>query len=192
MADNCCQLVGNLQLDFGGCLISVNTSCSTEIMNVCGPDNLLEGATIETVSIAAYASDTVHIGCPAKAGVTINWIRKYDCEKNITYFIFSGEGESYVAGNLGGVAFVHFVANSYCLALSASSSSGPAAVYMQTEQTNGYGLSYLGEPISFSTDKSGTIMYFNDNTYYLQNFSYDAQPGQLPVANYSLTRSIET
>lgn len=193
MAIDCCNLVGSLNLGFNGCIISVNTSCSTEILNPCGPENLLEGASILTVTITAYASNSIHIGCPARAGVNIPWIRKYDCVEDITHFIFAGEGESYVAGDLGGMANLKFSVGPKCKALSAASSSGPASIYMYTDQTNGYGLEYNGQPISFSTDKNGTIMDLGTligNDFYLQSFSYEAQSGQLPIANYTLVKSI--
>jgi len=193
MATDCCNLVGSLNLGFNGCIISVSSNCSTEILNPCGPENLLEGASIQTVTIAGYASDLIHTGCPASAGVNIPWIRKYDCIKNITHFIFAGEGEAHVAGDLGGIARLKFSVDSKCKALSAASSSGPASIYMYTDQTNGYGLEYIGDPIPFSTNKSGTIMNlgsFLGNNFYLQSFSYEAQPGQLPVANYTLVKSI--
>jgi len=193
MAIDCCNLVGNFNLDFDGCIISVSSNCSTEILNPCGPENLLEGASIQTVTIAGYASNSIHLGCPASAGVSIPWLRKYDCINNITYFIFAGEGEANVVGDLNGIARLKFSVGSKCKALSAASSSGPASIYMYTDQTNGYGLEYMGGPIPFNTDKSGTIINLGSllgNNFYLQSFSYDAQSGQLPVANYTLVKSI--
>lgn len=195
MDAECCNLVGNLSISTG-CYISVSTNCNTEIINVCGEDTPLCGPTTQTVNLAGFASSVVHIGCPGKAGVSIPWVRKYDCDNSIVYFLFSGQGQSYLAGDTGGLASLNNIVS--CApsisSFSASSSSGPASIYMETSQTNGYGLNYNGGPISFTTSKDGTIVDLNVGniigTFYLQTFNLDVQPGQLPVANYTFVRSL--
>lgn len=196
MAD-CCQLAGNLSIGGLGCYISVNTSCSTEITNACGDDTPLCGSTTQTITLAGYASSTVHIGCPGRAGVSIPWIRKYDCDNNKVHFLFAGEGQSYVAGDIDDLASLNNAVSCApsSVSFSASSSSGPTSIYMETSQTNGYGLDYNGGPISFTTFKEGTTVSLNVGniygTFYLQTFSLDVQPGQLPVANYTFVRALE-
>jgi len=65
---------------------------------------------------------------------------------------------------------------------------------MNTKQYNGYGMQYTGDPFSFETSPEGTILsiggVLGDGPFYLQSFSYDAQPGQFPVVTYSLVYSI--
>lgn len=191
----CCQLVGNLSIGTG-CYISVNTSCSTEIINVCGDDTPLCGSTIQTVTLAGYAVDVIHVGCPGKAGVSIPWLKKYDCDTNKVYFLFAGEGQSYLAGDVGDFVSLHNTVSCApsSVSFSASSSSGPTSIYMATSQDNGYGLDYSGDPISFTTSKEGTIVNLNvgsiNGAFYLQTFGLDVQPGQLPVANYTFIRSL--
>lgn len=193
----CCQLAGNLVIGGTGCYISANTSCSTEITNVCGDDTPLCGSTTQTVTLAGYASESIHAGCPGRAGVSIPWLRKYDCINNIIHFLFSGKGQSYVAGDVGGLASIDTTLS--CApssdSFSASSSSGPTSVYMQTSQTNGYGLNYTGNPISFVTSKEGTTVNLSvgniSGTFYLQTFNLSLQPGQLPVANYTFVRGLD-
>jgi hypothetical protein len=193
MAIDCCQLVGDFNLGGSGCIISVNTSCSAETSKPCGPETILFAGAVETISISAYATTLVHVGCSGKAGVSIPWIRKYDCMADKTYFIFSGEGESYVVGTAHDIASVKYEAPQTCDAISASSSSGPQSIYMRTSQTNGYGLRYSGGPFSFDTGSAeGTTL---DLGYvlgegYLQNFSYESQPGQLPIVNYTIVRAV--
>lgn len=188
---SCCQLVGDLTVE-GGCYISINTSCSTEAKLVCGQSIPLAGATIQTVTVTGYAATTAHIGCPGKAGVSTTLTRKYDCDRDSMFFICNGQGSSYVSGDVGGLAHV---LNSATITetLSASSASGPASIYMQTTQINGLGLSYNGDPMSFTTSDSCTVLSINIagivGSFYLQSFSLDAQPGQLPIASYTLTRS---
>ena len=185
MAVNCCQLVGNLDLGLEGCIISINTSSSTEVIMACGEDPL-EGPTTGTVSISAYVADSqVWIGCPSRAGVSIPFIRKYDCENDKVHFIFSGQGQSFISGGADKYVSLNKILPTTSRSVSASSASGPSSLYMDTLQTNGYGLSYDGGPINFTTSKEGTTMSILGNTCYLQSFSFEAQPGQIPVVSYS-------
>lgn len=192
MADECCQLVGDLELGLDGCFISVSTSCSTEIGAVCGEDPV-EGPTIGTVNLTAYSAETLWVGCPSKAGVSIPFVRKYDCESDVVYFIFSGSGQSYYTGDANQFVSLNTVLPTSCVSINASSSSGPASIYNVSTQVNGYGMTYGGGPISFITNAKGTQIdlggTFAGNTYYLQSFSLDLQPGQIPVVSYSLVYS---
>ena len=186
----CCQLVGNLSLGLDGCIISISTSSSSEVAAVCG-DEPLEGPVTHSVSISGYASDIIWTGCPGKAGVNIPYIRKYDCAINKLYFIFAGQGQSFISGPVGGFASL-YKSFSSITSFSASSSSGPASVYMETTQTNGYGLRYSGGPFSFTTSElSIPINLGSLGDHYLQSFSFDAQPGQLPIASYNFVAPME-
>lgn len=188
----CCQLVGNLQLGIDGCIISVSTSSSSEVAAVCG-DEPLEGPVTHSVSITGYASNELWRGCPGKAGVNISYIRKYDCVNNVLYFIFAGQGQSFVSGNVGGLASLYKSFSSVS-SFSANSSSGPASIYMEIEQTNGYGLRYSGGPISFSTSELGSPIDLGSalgGEHYLQSFNFDAQSGQLPIASYTFVAPMQ-
>ena len=191
MANECCQLVGNLDLGIDGCIISVSTNCNTEVAVVCG-DEPLEGTSIFTVNLSAYASTTLWVGCPAKAGVSIPYVRKYDCVNDVVYLIFAGQGQSFKSGDVDSFISLNNTMETTSTSYSASSSSGPAAIYMQTTQTNGYGLSYSGDPISFNTADGETLVNLGNlgNDFYLQSFNFDAQPGQLPVATYVFVKAL--
>jgi hypothetical protein len=188
MAENCCQLVGNLNVGFPGCVISVSTNCATESVIACGDENPLAGPSTGTINITAYADFSPWIGCPTKAGVNIPYIRKYDCDNDIVYFIPSGQGQSFVSGDAQGKVSVKYVLAS-CDSLNASSTSGPTSIYVMTTQINGYGLTYNGNPISISTTSEMEPFNiggpFSGVDAYLQNFSFDAQPGQPPTVSYS-------
>lgn len=188
MAGGCCQLVGDLNLGFPGCVISVSTSCSTEGIIACGDENPLKGPTTGSVNISAYADTTPWVGCPTKAGVNIPYIRKYDCDLDVVHFIPSGQGQSFVSGDGQGMVSVKFVL-SECESINASSTGGPASVYMQTTQVNGYGLNYSGDPISINTDSEMLPFslggLFAGVDMYLQNFNFDGQPGQPPTVSYT-------
>lgn len=185
---DCCNLVGNLDLGLTGCIISVNTSSATEIITACG-DDPLEGPTIDTLSISAYADVGVWVGCPSRAGLNIPFVRKYDCINDVVYFIFSGRGQSFFTGEADKHVTLFKVLPTKSEALSASSGGGPSSLYMKSKQTNGYGMSYDGGPINFDTDPEGTTIALGgifNKTYYLQSFNFEAQSGQIPVVSYSL------
>jgi len=199
MANGCCKLVGNLDLPgIDGCVISLNMSSKAELIKECD-DEVLVGPTVGTVSITGYAvtptenDSGVHTGCPGKAGVSISWARRYDCDTNVLYFIPAGAGTSYIAGDVEGLATLHTSFGRAYSTISASASSGPATIYMETEQEDGYGLVYTGGPISFDSNNNLEFTNFMDSTgpmLYLQNFSLDMNPGEIPIASYSFTFSI--
>lgn len=239
MASDCCKVVGNLNLCAGdvdlGCVLSVNVSSRPDMLRMCGPD-LLVGAVVGSVSISAYATEAIYTGCPGRASVSINWLKRSDCDTDSTYFIAAGEGPSFIAGDIRGGTTLYYVDGSgreidiavlntsfgrpYGT-INASSSSGPGTVYMHTTQIDGYGLTYVGDPIAFDTSLSADIKNpsFNktitvngrqvrvysiilpplgvrnnngtceplcgNSILYLQNFSLDMNPGEIPIANYS-------
>ena len=195
MAIGCCQLVGSLDTGLDGCIISISTGCSTEIITACG-DDPLEGPTTSTLNISAYAGTQLWIGCPSRGGVSIPFIRKYDCVEDRVYFIFSGQGQSFYTGEADRFVTLNKTLPTSCTSISASSASGPAAIYASSTQVNGYGLTYDGSPISFTTSSEGTTLslggIFAGPVYYLQSFNFEAQPGQLPTVSYSFIYSENT
>lgn len=193
MAENCCKLVGNLTIDgIDGCLTSVNVSSRSEILRECGGE-LLIGPTTGTVSIAGYAVEStsgdsgIHTGCPGRAGVSIPWVRRYDCDNDLLYLIAGGQGSSFVAGDIDSSASLIIATGRSFPSISASSTSGPATVYMETSQEEGYGLNYTGGPIAFDTRDELIIANFGvgEGPLYLQNFSVEFNPGEIPTATYS-------
>lgn len=193
MAEDCCKLVGNFQTGLDGCIVSVSTSCSTEFGAICN-DTPIEGPTVGTLNIAGYADDQLWKGCPSRAGVNISFVRKYDCAKDKLYFIFNGKGQSFYTGDANKFVSLHSEVKENCPAISASSQSGPATIYTESTQINGYGMTYKGGPISFTTDAKGTSLslggIFSDvDTYYLQSFNLELTPAQLPIATYSFVYS---
>jgi hypothetical protein len=198
MAGDCCKLVGNYPIGDGlGCVISVNVSSSTDTTKI--GDCVVVGPTVGTVSMTGYATEnTIHVGCHGKAGVSIPWIRKYDCDNDEVHFLFSGGGKAYTAGDVEGLASLNETVAIYRV-VNASSSSGPASLYMNEVQNDGYGLNYIGLPLSFSTNNENDVVFQNNvatglglpaMTLYLQSFSVDFVPGQLPVASYSFVFTI--
>jgi len=187
LADDCCKLVGNFVLGVAGCIISVSVSSSTEASKVC-EETLVIGPTIGTVSVVGYAADTIHTGCPGRAGVSIPWVRKWDCVDNEVYFLFAGQGRSFIAGDISDLASIHEGVCSYP-SINASAQGGPTSIYMETDQNDGYGLTYIGQPFDFVTSDEDDVTFTNfgvgEGPLYLQSFNLDCSPGNIPTASYS-------
>lgn len=204
MASNtCCKIVGNLILENTEGIISVSTRSSTEINKI--EDALIIGQTIGTVSVTAYASSLLHTGCAGSIGVSLPWIRKYDCVKDETHFIYSGEGKSNFSGSESPLATVLEDSLQYAV-LNGSASSGPTTIYNHDMQHDGYGLVYTGSPWAFDTRDSSTLkismnVIEADNPLqdqgktiytdlYLQNFSLQLATNTLPTANFDFAFSV--
>lgn len=199
MAVSCCKLVGNYPIGGGlGCVTSVSISSSTETSKF--GDCIVVGPTIGTLSMTGYATNAIHVGCHGKAGVSIPWIRKYDCDRDEVHFLFSGGGKAYIAGDVtsdsGALVSLDQVVASYEM-VNASSASGPASLYMMETQYDGYGLRYTGEPLNFSTTNEDDLVFrlgpslgLDDMYFYLQSFSAEFVPGQIPTASYSFVFTI--
>ena len=194
-SEGCCQLVGNLQLSgFNGCVTSINVSANTEINTQCAEPKT--GPTIGNVSLGGYASTDVYVGCPSQAGVSINWIRKYDCVNDIIYFIHSGQGSSFISGPLTGIGYISMnksTGRTYPV-INANSSSGPTSLYLETNREDGYGMAYNGNILSFNTSSESSLVMSNfgvgSGDMYLQNFSLSASPGNYPTVSYSFLFTI--
>lgn len=186
-APGCCKLVGDFPINTDKCYVSISVSSSTESSLI--EDQLIIGPTVGTVSITGHAQDTIHIGCPGRANVQVPWLRKWDCDYNNLYFIPQGEGRSSVFGEVAGLASLHYTIGTYRI-VSASSSSGPAALYTDEHQTDGYGLTYTGGPISFATSPAGVTwdgegLNLGVGVMYMQSFNIEFTPGEIPIASYS-------
>lgn len=179
----------------GKCFTSINTSCTTEALLSCGETIPFEGATIQTVTAVGYASDKMFMGCSAKAGVTTTLTRKYDCDLDKIVFLCNGAGSAYEAGNTGLVTIGDPKVTTTAMSMSVLD---PVSLCCSTtDHTSGYGLSYTGGPISFSTSEECTMLaievegVITIEGLYLQSFSLNMASGQLPVATYTLLRQIK-
>lgn len=174
------------------CFISVNTSCSTESSVHCGETIRLAGATIQTVTVVGYATDKMHTKCSAKAGVSTTLTRKYNCDTDSIIFICDGEGSSYESGDTDGLVSIR--APSVTTPSLTMTVLDPVSMCCgNVSITSGYGLSYSGNPISFSTSEDSCTMIDLDlspvsGIYYLQSFSLNMPSGQIPTASYTLVK----
>ena len=106
---DCCFLVGNYVTELEG-IISINSRTNFEASKVEGC--IILGPSTGTVSVTAYADNKVYSGCNATASVSIPWIRKYDCDNDINYFIFQSGGMAQIAGNPADVSYLVGLNNS--------------------------------------------------------------------------------
>ena len=197
----CCNLVGNFNITAPG-IISVTSQGSTQmnLISAGGTNASTISPSTGTVSITAYASDERYVGCPGRAGVTIPWVIRSNCAENI--YLFGGAGRSYISGEVGNFAKFPSIAGitnpiSEYNVVSASAGSGPASLYEDSTQKDGYGLIYSGNPwnINTTTEAGCTI---NLTSYgiggygecKLQNINIQCVPGQIPVVNISFIYSI--
>lgn len=200
---SCCQLVGDLNMSsIPGCITSINVSSSTEITDVCA--EIKTGPTVGNISITGYASDTVFIGCPSQAGVSVSWARRYDCDTDTLYFMHSGEGQSFISGDIAGTVFVgggddhdyvslNQTANRSYEVINASSDGGPTSSYLQTIRTDGYGMTYTGDIFQFNTGNTlefSNFLGIGTGPLYLQSFNINFPSGGFPIASYSFLFSI--
>lgn len=198
-----CGIVGELDLSsIGKYLTSIDFNSNTEVNQV--GDELLIGPTIGNVNISGYAyKDSSDIPKGTKgakgaysstnggqASVSINYVQKYDCDNDMVYLLFAGAGESQVTGDIGGLAEIVDRAVEYD-SVSASTESGPAQPYITSNRIDGYGLTYYGGPISFTTTVDSVFSVnisgegFNLGEVFLKSFDLNYEPGTHPTASYS-------
>ncbi len=197
----CCNLVGNFDITAPG-IISVTSQGSTQMALITAGGNsaYTVSPSTGTVSITAYAGAERYIGCPGRAGVTIPWVIKSNCSENI--YLFGGAGRSYISGEVGTYArfpTINGVSNplSEYQVVNASAGSGPASLYEDSTQQDGYGLIYVGNPWSIdTTSEAGCTINLTSygiggyGSCKLQNINIQCVPGQIPVVNMSFIYSI--
>lgn len=188
----CCHLVGNFfedtSFNFSDCIVSVNNTVNTEL-NDYGCGNITEGPRIGTLNISGYVDTNIYTGCPARAGVQVLWMRKYRCDIDSTHFIFLGAGRSFMHEAASGYVNLIKEASSTTNTVSASSQSGPAALFSINVQKEGVGMSYSKGPITFNTSTESGCTLGNlgvgIGSYYLQTFNIELVPGAIPIASYT-------
>jgi len=193
MADNCCKFVGEFfnQTSFtfpAGCFTSVSNNINTEYADFeC--TEMLGGFTLGSLTLTAYAGTDIFKGCPGRANVQVLWLRKYDCSNDALHFIYAGEGRSSMSYNASDYVSLNRTYNKNTRMISASSQSGPTALFTDIEQIEGLGMQYNKGPISFDTSTSAGCtlpnMGIGISSYFLQSFSIELVPGSIPVANYA-------
>ena len=210
MANECCNLVGDLRLSVNGCFLSFNMNSRTDVIKECDGEPLV-GPSTGTVSVTAYMEDQptgsrgrIYSGCQASASVSIPWTRRYDCEEDQVYYINAGKGTASMIGDTTPHATIRneAVVRRYPN-ISANVGNGPTSIYSLQEQVDGYGLIYNGGPINFDSADENTLTFTASSIIppsvgvpagvtdlYLQSFNLNLNPGEIPQVSYSFAFGI--
>jgi len=187
-----CNLVGLLNINYSG-IISANIDGGTTV-EISDEGLILLGATINTLSISAYAFEPggdwyLGVTCASQAQAALQWIQKYDCFTDTVHFIPKSGGKSSVTGGPIDNVTLECDPNIVTETFSASAQSGPSTAYITTERRDGFNLRYTGRPIpvesgspspyTINLGPAGTIVG------YLQSFSLTVAPPQPATVNYS-------
>jgi len=187
-----CNLVGLLNINYSG-IISANIDGGTTV-EISDEGLILLGATINTLSISAYAFSPggdwfLGVSCPSTAQAQVQWVQKYDCFNDTTHFIPKSGGKASITGGpISGVT-LECDPNVVTDTFSANAQSGPSTAYITTERRDGFNLRYTGTPIQV---ESGSPRPYVINlgplgvlTVYLQSFNLNVSPPSPAIVNYS-------
>jgi hypothetical protein len=178
-------------------IISANLRTNTDVIVTEG-GLILYGPAFGDLSISAYAplsdDERTSLGCPARAGVSYNWDRRYACEgvgNMDVYFIPRGKIRSYKEGDItAAITMTEIVRYPF---FSASAGSGPATPYLIEDHVDAYNFTYSGDPIAISSsdatnEKNVSIfggILPTGSRLYLQSFSWEYTPPNVPNVSYS-------
>lgn len=189
-----CHIVGAFPYLRNRGIISATLRTNVET-NIVDNDIVLYGPAFGDLSITAYAplyGET--LPCPGRAGVSYNWDRRYDCDTSSNmkvYIIPRGNARAFIEGTVTNkIRMTEIVSYK---SFSASAASGPATPYFYDVHIDGYDFSYSGEPIKIAVDDAyneKVIDFFtgilpNGSKLYLQNFSWEYTPPNVPQVSYS-------
>ena len=174
-------------------IISANLRSNTAII-ITSESLVLIGPTIGELSVTAYAGVGEVFHCPGRAGVGYEWIQKYNCLEDKTYFIPRGGDKAFIEGDVSGNISMTTVLSS-SNGINASAASGPHTVYLDSTHSDGYEFSYDGSPIGISGRDVSTGIFSSllpsSSTLYLTNFSWQQTPPGMPTVSYSFIFSVD-
>lgn len=195
MAVQCsCDITALLSIEYTG-IISASMSGTNELVRVIGTcddpnaEKTLRGPSSGTINITCYpfekgADRFLGVTCASSAGMSRNYITKYDCNANRTYFILQKGGTAYREGSpIEGITIVD-ESCSY-RALNADASGGPYSVYTDRTRTDGYGLISTLRPIPFDSTLDEVYTILGITTAKLQSYSIDIGLPQGARATYN-------
>jgi len=186
MAGSCeCNIAAMFPIISGRGIISANLRSNTQIM-ITSDKQILIGATIAELAITGYGEKETFT-CPGQAGVSYEWIQKYDCSADKIYFVPRGGEKAFKEGAVA-TSITMMSAGVTSKGFSASASSGPHTVYLSSSQEVGYDFLYNGSPISVTgrDTSAGSISDLLPNgTAYLTNFRWEQTPPNIPTVSYS-------
>lgn len=153
------------------------------------PPIILYGPSLGNLSITAYAPlpESDILTCPARAGVSYEWMQKYDCDEDAIYFIPRGRDKAFKEGIVTTDITLTDVLEYG--SWNASAATGPTTVYLMATHSDGYEFSYEGDPFPVADKEATTSVFDNilptDSKLYLNNFSWECTPPKIPMVSYS-------
>ena len=187
-----CNVAANFPHLQGQGFISVSLRANTQILiTVDTPRIVLTGPTVGELSITAYSTYEI-FDCPGRAGVSYEWMQRYDCENDIMHFIPRGGDRSYYEGEITEDISMT-TAVSYDT-FSASAASGPHTPYLMTPHSDGYNFNYGGRPIEVAGRWTGAgaveALLPEESEVYLTSFTWEQTPPSWPTVSYSFIASL--
>lgn len=187
MAGDCdCNIAAMFPSVGGYGIVSASLRSNTQIM-ITSDEKILIGATIAELAITGYGKKETFT-CPGQAGVSYEWVQKYNCLADKTYFVPRGGDKAFKEGGVTIDISMSEVKETESKGFSASASSGPHTVYLSSSHIDGYDFSYTGSPISVTgRDTSAGIIsgLLPNGTAYLTNFRWEQTPPNIPTVSYS-------
>ena len=186
-----CNIVGLLSMNYSG-IISASLNGGTTV-SLASDGTVLLGQTLNTLTLSAYpfsSGQDVFLGatCQASASAAVQWIQRYDCNSNTTFFIPKSGGKASITnGPLVGVS-LDCDPDIESRSFNANAQSGPTTPYLTAVRKDGFNLRYSGLPIPVesASPESYTINLGPVSvTAYLQSFSLSVTPPAPANVNYS-------
>jgi len=192
-----CNIAGMFDIELDG-IISASMNSSADI-RLTSDGIVLLGPAFGTINLVAYPYSPnpssnedrlLGVECPTRVGASINWVRRYDCDDDKYYFIPQTGGSAWVEGDMPNNVSFELGPFSEYKSFSASASSGPATVYLDTYHRDGFNLIYTGRPIAFQAGRPEPINILSSRLpsgieLYLQSFSLEITPPFSSQVSYS-------
>lgn len=185
MAECECNIAAMFPHLGGHGIISANLRSNTQII-ITSELQILIGPSLGELSITGYAATGEIFECPGRAGVSYEWVQKYDCLADKIYFVPRGGDRAYIEGEVSSSVDITSILTS--TGFSASASSGPHTVYLDSRHEDGHSFSYSAGPIAVTgrdVDLSIISSLLPNGDAYLTTFSWEQTPPNIPTVSYS-------
>lgn len=186
--------LGNTWEGLGIISATLRTNKAINIVD-CGTGSkiVLEGPTRGDVSITAYAPLPAGevLDCPGNASTSFSWDERLECDGFTTHFIPKNNTAAYIEGSVS--SQISLTPIYTYETFNASAASGPHTPFLYLDHTDGYDLSYTGDPITISPSDAlspKSIGFLNQilpagSVLYLTSFNWSYTPPNIPNVSYS-------
>jgi hypothetical protein len=187
-----CNIAGLLSVNYSGIIsASINGGTTIEISE---EGVVLIGPTINNLNISAYPFSPggdwfLGATCPSSANAQIQWVTKYDCFNDETYFIPQSGGKASIVGGPINNVYLGCDPNIISIDFNASAQAGPTTPYTKDYRKDGFNLVYTGNPIAVNSGSPKPYLIslgeFGTLRCYLQSFNLSITPPSPSTVSYS-------